>query len=161
MGQITANTYVDGSASDAATMDTRDDWGGNTILIGDVINRSITSAQAQNADNYGDYTCHNGVATMTDIGGFVCGQLEWKDLTRCWINGTVCIFHIRRAVLRGAGGDSGGSVFSGNKALGIIHSGEVPSANGEYYTRVLYTHIFHIVDDIGGPNNTVVLQTAP
>jgi hypothetical protein len=162
MGQITADTFVAGSGSDAATIDINDGWGGNVILIDNVINRSITSGQALNTDNYGDYTCHNGVTTHSEVGGFVCGPLEWKDLTRCYTElGGGCIFHLRRVIVRVDGGDSGGSVFAGNQALGIVHAGSDLVPAGTHYKYMYYTHIARVIDDIGGVNNTVVLQTAP
>lgn len=122
--------------------------------------RGITVAQADNADNVGQYTCHDGVKTYVQVGGFVCGTLVDDDLDRLGSDG-LWRLESRKVGVRAGPGDSGAAVFTGSVALGGLWGGDDYDPVQDFSTTMLYSHIFNITDLIGGAQNTVLVQTNP
>jgi hypothetical protein len=150
------NRYVNGSDADAALINIVDDWASNQVVLGHPHLRSITSQQGVGGDEPGDVVCHGGARTKDQTDWYVCGVLFDVNEMKCFVPG-ICIDKLRGADVRAFGGDSGGPVLYGNQALGLIHGGSAPHSSGTYYTKMWYSHIFQVSDELAG----WTVQTTP
>ncbi len=68
------------------------------------------------------YVCKSGATT-----GVTCGTVLFNDATAYYWEGAV--YDLDAAQIYAAGGDSGGSVFAGTAALGLVSGGNVSTSN--------------------------------
>jgi hypothetical protein len=138
IGRMTLEKYNDNSPADTAriTMDAAQRT--NLIYLNAAVQRAITSREARDADTTGDSVCQNGIAS-----DFNCGVITSVNFFQHYGDGTD-LPRQRKATYVRAGGDSGASVFYGNRAKGV-HSGPASDGSG----NAVYSHVWELETQLG------------
>ena len=115
IGTVTKNAFKNNTYADAMLIDIANSKKSNFVYVTDsVTNRPITSRMPLNGDMVGSAVCGSGIKTL-----FFCGSVTELDVDHLSDGGNmvlglqVCTVDVRL-------GDSGGPMFYGNKAMGII-----------------------------------------
>ncbi len=139
MGKV---DYYDKSDADAMLINisnSSSQWD-NGIDLGAGGYRAILSVQGKGADTVGDTTCLTG----RNFTGIRCGELTQTSVDFEYSDYKIASKYGREVAAACAPGDSGGPVFYGNQARGVI-SGSISRENRP--VTCLYTHIY---DDLMG-----------
>jgi hypothetical protein len=146
VGDMRASTFRDfGTTADAAKIMIDPSNKSTDIILGAGTLRTMTRVQGHDVDVIGDRVCQAGAFT-----GLWCGNITAVDYQ---LEGTAYGFnykfrHLRKADFSVRDGDSGGPVFDGQKAMGLVE-GRAPDG------RAMYSHIWEVQQLL---NVTVVTQ---
>jgi hypothetical protein len=136
-GRMTRNAYFNGSSADAATIQISPLDRSNLIFISDSNLRAVRSSNL--SDTVGALICQSGNSS-----GYVCGSIESTDMTVSYSDAT--FYNQRRATFPSIPGDSGGPLFAGGEAHGVM-SGNVTYSDGDQ--DAIYSHITHVNSQLG------------
>ncbi|MEM5018693.1 S1 family peptidase [Metabacillus indicus] len=95
----------------------------------------LTTQETLAQEVVGQAVCKSGMVTAN-----TCGKLQTKNFTAVYEYATVT--NLRRATLYSDNGDSGGTIYSGNKLIGVLSGG-----SGATYTY--YSHIVNVNSALG------------
>ena len=115
IGKVTKNAFKNNTFADALLISIASAKKSNFVYINDAVpNRAITSRMPLNGDMEGSAVCGSGIKTL-----FFCGSVTDVDEDRRSDGGNmvlgmqICTVDVRL-------GDSGGPMFYGGKAMGIV-----------------------------------------
>ena len=118
---------------------------------------TMTFQQVPAQDHVGDVVCHAGSSTMEAVGYSICGTLMDRDLDYTTLEDGYRHLNFRKSNVNARSGDSGGAVFNGHSALGIVTSGD--GCNPSLIcTDMIYSHIYYAV---AMPSGTYGVQLTP
>lgn len=137
IGRMTRDSYRNGSSADAAAIRISSTDRSNLVFISDSNLRPIRGT------NLGDVV-GGAVCMSATTSGFVCGTITDTDETIDY--GAVTLYRQRLASFPSIPGDSGGPIFSGNTAHGIV-SGFVTYSDGN--RDAIYSHIANAQSALG------------
>jgi streptogrisin C len=158
IGTIRATCWPHCQHSDAARAgELNTTFSGNRVyLSGNAAGRLVTSSQALNGDNYGNYTCLNARRAEA----WRCGYIQSDNAYVCYAydqngNCTIWFTEMRLASFANAYGDSGGAVHSGFTGRGVVaygvESGCTSMPNGDTCAGLgIYSHIANAISELGG-----------
>ena len=137
MGTIARRVYYEGATNDSGAISqagttNHKNW---IYVTSGEPSRTVTAKEGQNADTAGEGTCLSGFTS-----GFSCGVMQVKDWDNVW-DGTFHFNNLRSGNYIGTGGDSGGPIFYGHKAIGL-HKGHLG-------TLTYYSHIWEVEQNEG------------
>jgi len=138
VGNITLNSYFNGSTADAAAIALTVVPPNYLYVTDGEQARTVTSRQGYNADATGESVCQSGVTT-----GFWCGTITNTDFSAQPAPG-ITLLHMRRATYKTQAGDSGGPVFYGSMAKGVVHG----YVTGNMFDSV-YSHVWEVEQQLG------------
>lgn len=142
VGLVAIRSYVSGTNTDAEGIGmpgTQHNW---IYVLSSDMARPVTSRQGHNVDVVGQAVCQSGYTT-----GFWCGSIfnvngDIQD------NNGVILHHMRYASFLDGPGDSGGPVFYGNQAMGLIEGQTSVLFCGTYHCSV-YSQIWEVEQALG------------
>lgn len=136
VGTMDRNSYYNGSSADAAVID-MPSYEADNAVYRDGGYQQINSIKPFGSDLLGSAVCHSGITSE-----YECGTITSTDSTEQYGSGPV-LYHMREAYMYNAPGDSGGPVFMGAGAVGIV-SGETCSSSpctSNNVTGTIYSYI--------------------
>ena len=142
VGTVGIRSYVSGTNADAEGIGmpgTQHNW---IYVLSTEMARTVTSRQGHNVDVVGEAVCQSGYTT-----GFWCGTIynvngDIQD------NNGVVLHHMRFASFLDGAGDSGGPVFYGNQAKGLIEGQATSLYCGTYHCSI-YSQIWEVEQALG------------
>lgn len=115
VGKVNSDAFVNGTTADVLSIDLSDNNNKtNLVYVNLQTQRPITSKMPLNGDVVGSPACGSGIVT-----GFFCGTVLDTDQDGL-AEGNVVIRHLQIASINVRQGDSGGPIFYGNKAMGVV-----------------------------------------
>lgn len=134
IGRQTTDSFYNNSDADGATIAMRQSDISNLVYIYPTEDRPIRSEQALNADYVGQSVCQSGSTS-----GYVCNAIEHVNTQIDY--GDVLLHSQRIGGMVSNFGDSGGPIFFGTSAFGVM-SGRSESSDGD--VDAIYSHIGHV-----------------
>ena len=141
IGKVTKNAFKANALADALLIDIADGKKSNFVYVTDAVtNRPITSRMGLNGDMVGSAVCGSGSRT-----GFFCGSVTNADIDGRDANTGNAILNLQICTVDVRSGDSGGPMFYGNKAMGVISLVNGPQHTGAdgvpYNENLMFTQI--------------------
>ena len=116
IGKVTKSAFKDGALADAMMIDIDNAKKSNFVYVtSGEPSRPITSRMALNGDVVGSAVCGSGIKT-----GFFCGSVTNTDIDGQDAKTHNVIRNLQICTVDVRSGDSGGPMFYGNKAMGIV-----------------------------------------
>ncbi len=138
IGDFVASSFAQNSRADAGLIDIPNGQGSSRFFVSVAQgNRNVTAVQNKTQEATGQVVCRSGVVT-----GYTCGTLKDVDFSGTVQSG-ITLVHQRRATPGTEDGDSGGPVYYGTTAKGVI----VGTQGGTGW--LVYTHIKEAKDALG------------
>lgn len=138
IGTMTRNVFYNGSSADAGRIQIRSTDRSNLVFISNSNMRPIRGTNF--ADVVGGSICMSANSS-----GYVCGSIADTNETIRYADG-VTLYNQRLSSFGTIAGDSGGPIFSGNTAHGVV-SGYVQYSNGD--RDGIYSHVSHVQSQLG------------
>jgi len=138
VGTMTRNAFVDGSSADAARIDIRPTDRSSLVFITDSNMRAIRGTSFSDAAG-------QSICMSANTSGYQCGSIVSTNETIRYDDG-LTLYNQRFSSFGTIPGDSGGPIFSGDVAHGVI-SGYVEYSNGD--RDGIYSHANHVQSQFG------------
>jgi hypothetical protein len=134
IGWMRGQCYANGCAADVGVISMNSSAATNRVWLNANAGVSITSQQGHAADDLGDLACLSSSHRLPR-GDYLCGHLNHLSYDATWQG--VTLPYERRVDIRFIqAGDSGGPVWRGNQALGIIYGYTGDQPYGDLYSQI-------------------------